>query len=229
MSDDVNGIPYVEDGDNLADFPVHSLALAQAADRLNYLAGGRLPKVGTYLPPFGVYGGHSVTSIGTTTSNSLNSAVMTPFVVPVPMSFDRLTANCGTAATDSNATLTLGLYDSRADFIGPENLLASTSAMDVTTTGLKEGTISASVDPGLYWVVGWFDADTSTGTNPQFWINSSAGAPAQEIVMDSNNSVRIYELDPSGWSSLPDPAPFPDKAYTYLSVRVFRFCPRRSA
>lgn len=72
-----------------------------------------------------------------------------PIWVPTVTTFNKLSTHVSTAAASS--TLTLALYDSDS-YDQPRTQLVATAALDSSTTGWKEATISQTLQPGLYWL-----------------------------------------------------------------------------
>lgn len=115
-----------------------------------------------------------------TLAMTLSRQYFIPYFVPVRRAFDRIGINVLTAGT-SNA-VRLGIYANAGGT--PGVLLLDAGTVSSTTTGLKEATISLTLDPGWYWMS--CAAQGGTAPNITFYptgtvspaTSASTGVPA---------------------------------------------------
>lgn len=86
----------------------------------------------------------------------------TPFLMPVDGSLDRIAVEVTTVGT-SGAVIRLGIYDAAADGT-PGNLVLDAGTVSGTSTGVKEVTISPSLDRGWYFLAAAVQG--AAGTRP---------------------------------------------------------------
>lgn len=92
-------------------------------------------------------------NVGITAANTIFAY---PLFVGRALSATKLGANVTTLGSSTN--IRLGLYkDASAQ---PGTLIADSGALSMASTGVKEVTISAVLQPGLYWIAALFDATT---------------------------------------------------------------------
>lgn len=133
----------------------------------------------------------------------LNDLVATPFIVAKKQNFDRLACACFTAATAaSGAVVRLGVYDTASNG-DVQNLIASMAPTSIETTGVKEGNIALTLNPGIYWLA--FCVQVSIAGPPQFRGIGSAWSPLIGIDDPNLNSASAGYIQSGVSGSLPSP------------------------
>src|SRR3990167_3160400 len=115
--------------------------IAKLSDLFNFR------RIGNYYASF-ITGGAQTTQ-GLASANSLRAF---PFYVPRLSRFDRIAMRVTTAGTGTTPRVRLGLYKDNGN-VYPSSLVFDAGEVDVSTTGVKEVTINASLPEGLYWIV----------------------------------------------------------------------------
>lgn len=124
-----------------------------------YQAGG-----GDYFRSGYYYSGTFGYSNGSgTMSVTIGSMYVRPFWLPVRRSFDRIAVNVATAAATS--VLRSGIYSHESGV--PTSLIVDGGTASAATTGLKELTISATLEPGLWWLAVVAQVAQPVLTSPQ--------------------------------------------------------------
>lgn len=129
--------------------PSHLVTFGRLTSALTNSSLGYRPKhiAGRYYPAEhtnSIAAGSAGQGIGTATST-----VTVPFYVGMTASFDRIGVYC--SASTAASTVRLGIYSSAATG-KPGVLLVDGGTVATTSTGIKEATISQSLDPGWYWL-----------------------------------------------------------------------------
>ena len=115
--------------------------IAKLSDLFNFR------RIGNYYASF-ITGGAQTTQ-GLASANSLRAF---PFYVPRLSRFDRIAMRVTTAGTGTTSRVRLGLYKDNGN-VYPSSLVFDAGEVDVSTNGVKEVTINASLPEGLYWIV----------------------------------------------------------------------------
>lgn len=117
-----------------------------------------------------------------------------PLWVPKAMSFDKLGVYCSTLAASS--TVTLGVYSSDAND-QPGTQLLATAALDTSTTGWKEATVSlTTTDAGWLWL-----AALVLGGTPRFHASDLSHDLVSSTAQTFANALNGYRA--TGASALP--------------------------
>lgn len=100
----------------------------------------------------GHYNIGTITGIGfTSVTMPIGTSYARPFWVGAKRAFDRIGINVLTAsAAGSGGLIQLGLFEPGAGLPGP--LVFETGTVSSETSGAKEFVISATLDPGIWWV-----------------------------------------------------------------------------
>jgi hypothetical protein len=108
-----------------------------------------------------------------------------PFIVPSVDTFDLLSIRVMTAGAGSSARA--GIYKDDGT-IYPGARIVDSGALDCSTTGWKDASISVILQPGLYWLVVVCSATAPTVTSqlnqqsfPIFGLSNSASATTQGV------------------------------------------------
>lgn len=96
------------------------------------------------------YYGPDNVNITTGGPHSLDLLYAIPFWVNDTLAVDRLASEITTAGA-AGCVIRMGIYNSN-DSDMPDMLQVQSSAIDGTTTGVKEATIDVTLKPGLYWL-----------------------------------------------------------------------------
>ena len=115
--------------------------IAKLSDLFNFR------RIGNYYASF-ITGGAQTTQ-GLASANSLRAF---PFYVPRLSRFDRIAMRVTTAGTGTTPRVRLGLYKDNGN-VYPSSLVFDAGEVDVSTNGVKEVTLNASLPEGLYWIV----------------------------------------------------------------------------
>lgn len=109
----------------------------------------RIKKTGRYFGPF--LTGGTVTTQGAASANSLRAF---PFYIPKTAAFDRIAIRITTAGTGATPRVRIGVYEDKGDgSVYPGALVLDAGEVDVSSTGLKEITITLTLKGGkLYWL-----------------------------------------------------------------------------
>jgi len=107
-----------------------------------------------------------------TTALTVSKIRASPFIVGRNLNIDRIQAEVTTVGT--SAVFRLGIYADNGNCY-PDNLIVDSGELDGSTTGVKNATISASLTPGLYWLVSLVGTATVTFRSLQ---NQGAGLPS---------------------------------------------------
>jgi hypothetical protein len=178
---------------------------------VNHLAGGAQGQVpvkqsstdydfGLITPPWGggdyyrsgyySYGIPLVGSFGSV-SLTLNQVYVRPFLVSVRRAFDRIALNVSVAATGgSGGVIRLGIYSPGTGV--PGALLVDAGTASSESTGVKEMTISVTLDPGVYWLAAVAQVATCTVT----CLPSNSGSPYSSHGTSAPSSGGVV----TGWS-----------------------------
>lgn len=150
-----------------------------------YLAGG-----GDYFRSGFHSIGHPAPGTTSLVGNTLGRCHFTPFFAPVRMTFDRMGAQVGTAG-GTGAVVRLGIYANAGGV--PTSLILDAGTAATTSTGLKEVTISQSLDPGWYWLA----SVTQVVTCSLFW-HSAIWLPMLAVSAIPGGSSAGYPVTASG-------------------------------
>lgn len=155
--------------------------------------------------------GYTTGSLSSNAANSNRKLVAIPFVVHHKQTFDRISIRVTTAG-DASSVVRLGIYVAKLDGT-PGDLVLDAGTVALDSTGVKEITISQSLEPGAYWLAAVCDG--LSATNPVFSKPSTYGAESavNPMVIDSNNTpYRTFETS-SGAVSGALPSPFPSASW----------------
>jgi hypothetical protein len=141
------------------------------------------------IPYAGTYGGPTARTLPTGMYEPGNVLVAVSFELDAAVSIDRLACEVTVAGT-AGAEVHVGIYDSLSSGL-PGQLVAS-GTVDGATTGVKEATVSASLQKGRYWVGavsnrtgadrpqlrGWFDVHVGASIGRTTFANQVANEGA---------------------------------------------------
>jgi hypothetical protein len=125
-----------------------------------------------------------------------NNFMLNLFPVRRRMSVDRISINV-TVAASSGTNCRLGVYDIQNS--RPANLIVDAGEVNVSTTGIKEIAISLTLDPGLYALAVFFNANpTVVGATENFYHSNMTGA-----LLPATTGQAGYSVSGLTYSSLP--------------------------
>jgi hypothetical protein len=135
----------------------------------------------------GVYIGPEVVQKTINTTMAQGNALVCPVVIPKRTAIDRIGIVLATAG-DASSLLRFGIYHADADGY-PGELMLDAGTVAANATGLREVTVSAVLQPGVYWfcavsqnvtsapvATGYFALGQHGAVNATFAINYAAGA-----------------------------------------------------
>lgn len=163
-------------------------------------------------------GGYTAVAASSSAVGQTNNRLFyLPFFVPRRMTFDRVAVN-HTATTTTTGGVRLGLYATATAGGAPGALITDYGVADLTTAaGVKELTISTTLDPGIYWAAAAYQY---TGSNPSC---TSAGAAQIAIPLASPTTASgsYYYFQSSVSGALPSNATVSLSGYTTQAPLVW--------
>jgi hypothetical protein len=175
--------------------------MQQRSDVTNTLSGFTFMPATTRWFRAGVGVGAVAVSAAAITEDRL---YLRPFVPHATVTLTELAVSVTTGAASS--TMRIGLYDT-TDWLTPDALLAETSDLDTSTTGVKSETISQEVTAGqVYWAGCAAQAGTPTVRTDGGSDYHTTGVASATSALDTAARTGAAYIDiGASWTSLPDP------------------------
>lgn len=109
------------------------------------------------------YSNHMISNGISNSAIVANTLHAWPLFLTKPISIDRLALMVNATGTATAARI--GIYSNNPANNYPDALIIESGQMDVSTTGLKQATVSATLQPGLYWLA-YLANGTATMSGP---------------------------------------------------------------
>lgn len=126
--------------------------------------------------------------------------------IPLPIAdrtaVDRIACEVTSAGT-TGAVVRLGIYEDNGEN-NPGALLVDAGTVDATTTGVKELTISQTLEPGLYWLVAVNQGTPSTTPVLRYAASQAVPFLTDEVVNFTSPSTHCV-VSNTMTGALPDP------------------------
>ena len=137
--------------------------------------------------------GYSAGTVGSSVTNSNNSAIYNPFSISEEISIKALALHCIATNPGANAVVRIGIYNADPTTGRPSTVLLDAGTTSINASNVKELTFDAlTLKPGFYWyVVAVQGLDTSGTANPTFSACATSGSfqAAQETVVSASNNL----------------------------------------
>jgi len=161
---------------------------------------------------YGAYGGSASVATDAFIADRIYAI---PFIVMIAEAFDRISVNVSTAGS-AGSKARLGIYYN--DVAKPGARLLDAGEIDVDSTGVKEITITQTLQPGLYWLV--LIAQANISVYCPLVMAQLIGTGSVSVAASGNGAY----ITTQAYGALPDPHPTP----VVCSGRLPGVCLRRA-